>query len=191
MTSFPLQWIGLCLCAVPSRLGRASPLEYYVRKWAGCRPESQHVVPYERVLTVNFNSMSSSNVVSGILIQTNAMWDQAHLCLMQCFVVLLCTKRWVMLHRYHRHMCCDRWAVTSGEMMDVDWDTQCVSVKPWECLSVFVYCSNYMHFSQMLLIIQTVYVYGNVYGIEYAKKNINISLNDYTFPLLFFLLTDG
>lgn len=43
----------------------------------------------------------------------------------------------------------------------------------------------------MLLVIQTVYVYGNVYGIEYAKKNINISLNDYNFPLLFFLLTDG
>lgn len=36
----------------------------------------------------------------------------------------------------------------------------------------------------MLLVIQTVYVYGNVY----AKKNIKISLNDQLLLFFFFLL---
>lgn len=45
---FPLQWIGLCLYSVPSRLGGASPLLFSMRRWAGCRPEWQHVVLYKQ-----------------------------------------------------------------------------------------------------------------------------------------------
>lgn len=79
-------------------------------------------------------------------------------------------------------MCCNRCAVESGVIMDQR--TECVSVKPQGCLSVFVYCLNY--FSQMLPVIQTVSVCAN----EYAKKTIKKTLNGHNFLLwlLFFFL---
>ncbi len=60
------------------------------------------------VLSVIFNSMWRCDVINDILMRTNAMWDQACLCLMQCFaVIFLCTESWIMLHWYL--VCCDNW----------------------------------------------------------------------------------
>ena len=49
---------------------------------------------YKLVLTVNFNSMLRFDVINGILMQTNAVWDQASLCFV---VILLRAERWIML----------------------------------------------------------------------------------------------
>lgn len=76
-----------------------------------------------RVLTVNFNSTLRCDVVNGFLMQTKATWDQAGLCLMQCFVVIL-----LILHCYHM-LCC-------GVMMDADGNTQ--SLCECKVLNMFV-----------------------------------------------------
>lgn len=60
---------------------------------------------------MNFDSMPTCNVVKGILMQTNATWDQASLCLMQCCDIVL-----------YRGM--DYGALMSHVvMMDIDWNT--------------------------------------------------------------------
>lgn len=53
--------------------------------------------------------MLRCDVINGILMQTNAVWDQASLCLMQCFVVILLhAERWIMVHWYLMHVRGDR-----------------------------------------------------------------------------------
>lgn len=161
-----------------------------MRRSAGCRPQPQHVVLYKQVLTVNFNSVLRSDVINGILMQTNATWDQVSLCLMQCFVVIvLCTERWIVLHWYHIHMCCDRcsdkWSNDRGwlEHTGSVWvyspnnDRQCLFTVQIICISPKCY-----------LLFNPYMCNGNVCGIEYAKKNIKISLDDHYFHSLLFLL---
>lgn len=155
------QWIGLCFCG---------ELHLLNSLWEGDLNRSMSYL-YKLVLTVNFNSMLRCDVINGILMQTNAVWDQASLffLLWYCYVPrdgLCCTDIW-----------CTCMVTDDRHKVDVDWSTQrlceCKALPMFVCV-----CFNYMHLSQMLLVIQTVYVYGNVYGSEYAKKHIKISLND-------------
>lgn len=131
----PPQWIGLCFCAAQSVWGKLRFLNSVWERWS-----TTACCTVQMNLTVNFCSTSTCVVVNGILMQTNAMWDQASLCLMRCYVVmLLCSKRWIVLHWYHVHMCRDRCAVASGVMMDVDWNALLFVWSPNNvCLCLFI-----------------------------------------------------
>ena len=115
----PPQWIGLCFCTVPSVLRRASAPSVFTRRWCGL----DHGVSYctNKVLTVNFNSMLSLMV---FWCRWMRRGTKLVCVLMQCFVVILSLYREGGCVALISHDARVLWQVTSGVMMDVDWNTQ-------------------------------------------------------------------
>lgn len=121
----------------PVSLGRASYPQFFMRRWSGRRPRPQHVVLYEPVLTVNFNSMLRFNVIKGTLMQTTR--DQA--CLV--FDAVFCCD---IVNVPRDGSCCER-QVTSGVMVDVDgnaqrlWEWKALKMSVSVCLLFKLYAS--------------------------------------------------